>query len=360
VLEDLLDRPRQVREGEELDAEKLFEFLSRNLPDIAGPLSIEQFPAGFSNLTYLIRAGDLEFVLRRPPLGANVKTAHDMRREYLIVSRLYPEYPKVPRAIILCEDETVLGAPFYLMERVKGVILRSTPPQGLDLSTKVMRRASELFIENLTEIHTLDYTAAGLSDLGRPQGYVRRQVDGWTKRYFNARTDPVSSVEKLAEWLAVNIPVESGQALIHNDYKYDNIVFEPVELSRIVAVLDWEMATIGDPLMDLGTTLGYWVDADDPEEWQKLGFGLTALPGNLQRSELVNYYTRRTGRDVSDIVFYYAFGLLKIAVIVQQIYYRYQQGFTRDARFSNLGVLVRACGDMAQRAIQKARIDRLD
>jgi aminoglycoside phosphotransferase (APT) family kinase protein len=273
---------------------------------------------------------------------------------------LYPVYKKVPRPLLFCEDESVLGAPFYVMERVKGIILRAKPPAEIDLSPDVMRVLSETFIENLAEIHEIDYEAAGLGELGSPKGYVKRQVEGWTKRYYNARTDDVPSIERLADWLQQNLPADSEKAaLIHNDYKYDNIVLAPDDLGRVVAVLDWEMATIGDPLMDFGTSLGYWVDAQDPEEWQRYGFGLTARAGSLTRNELLEHYSRRTGRVINEPVFYFAYGLLKIAVIVQQIYFRYQKGLTRDPRFAQLGGLVRACGELAQRAIERRRIDAL-
>jgi aminoglycoside phosphotransferase (APT) family kinase protein len=362
MQEKLLDRARGVREGEELDTVKLLAYLREKIPDVvAGSLIVEQFPAGYSNLTYLLRTGEHEFVLRRPPVGAKIKTAHDMSREYRILSRLFPVYTKVPRPILYCDDESVIGAPFYVMERVKGVILRARPPKDVDLSRELMRRLSESFIDNLAEIHAVDYEAAGLNELGRPEGYVRRQIEGWTRRYYNARTDEVETVERLASWLAENSPPDSTRSgsLIHNDYKYDNIVLDADDLSRVVAVLDWEMATIGDPLMDLGTTLAYWVDPEDPSEWQRLGFGLTTLPGNLRRSDLVARYAQASGRDISNPVFYYAYGLLKTAVIVQQIYHRYRQGFTKDERFANLNLLVRACGQMAARAIQLGRIDRL-
>ena len=353
------DATRPVRDGEHLDEAKLLPYLQAELPGLKGPLEVEQFPAGFSNLTYLVRAGGREFVLRRPPFGTKVRTAHDMGREFLILSRLHPVYSKVPRPILYCEDSAVLGAPFYLMERVAGIILRARAPEGLSLTPEVMRRLSESFVENLSEIHGVDYRAAGLGELGRPEGYVARQVEGWTKRFYNARTDDAPEVERLAVWLAAHAPSDSGASLIHNDYKYDNVVFAPDDLTSVVAVLDWEMATVGDPLMDLGTTLGYWVDPDDPEEWRRFGFGLTALPGNLSRRELLEYYARLSGRDIRAAVFYFAYGLLKTAGIVQQIYYRYRQGFTTDPRFSELGALVRACGNLAQRAIEKGRIDGL-
>ncbi|HET6853097.1 MAG TPA: phosphotransferase family protein, partial [Pyrinomonadaceae bacterium] len=274
----IVDQARAVRAGEELPNEQLFDYLAAHLSDLKAPLSVEQFPAGFSNLTYLLRLGDRELVLRRPPVGAKIKTAHDMGREYRILSHLHPVYNKVPRPLLFCEDERILGAPFYVMERVKGVILRAQPPRGIELSEEVMRGLSQTFVGTLAEIHEVDYEAAGLGDLGSPQGYVKRQVEGWTKRYYNARTDDVPSIERLADWLAQHLPPESPRAaLIHNDYKYDNLVLSPEDLERVVAVLDWEMATIGDPLMDFGTSLGYWVETTDPEEWQRYGFGLTSL-----------------------------------------------------------------------------------
>src|SRR6185369_10220669 len=349
------DLPSSVRQGEELPAERLREYLGAT-----EPLIIEQFPSGFSNLTYLIRADDRELVLRRPPIGAKIKTAHDMSREYRILSHLHPVYPKVPRPILFCDDESILGAPFYVMERVTGIILRAQKPHGLDLSPVLMRRLSETFVDNLAEIHAIDYDAAGLGDLGSPQGYVKRQVEGWTRRYYNARTDDVPSIEKLADWLQQNLPADSERpALIHNDYKYDNLVLAPNDLARVIAVLDWEMATIGDPLMDFGTSLGYWVEATDPEEWQRYGFGLTMLPGSFTRTELLEHYVRRTGRRIDDPVFYFVYGLLKIAVIVQQIYFRYQKGLTRDPRFAQLRALVQACGVLGWRAIERRRVDGL-
>ncbi|PYJ02951.1 MAG: phosphotransferase family protein, partial [Verrucomicrobia bacterium] len=306
---DLLDHPQAVRSGEELDAQKLEAFLKARLPSLGGPLVIEQFGQGYSNLTYLIRAGAREMVLRRPPFGAKIKTAHDMGREYRILSHINGIYPKVPRPLAYCEDESVLGAPFYIMERVSGIILRTTPPPGLDLQPPLMRRLAESFIENLVELHAVDYARAGLGDLGKPDGYVTRQVEGWLKRYQNARTDEIAEMDRVGAWLMDHKPGESGACLIHNDYKYDNLVLDPAEPSRITAVLDWEMATIGDPLMDLGSTLGYWVDGDDPEQWRQQSFGLTTLPGNLNREQLFERYSGLSGRQISNPVFYYAYGL---------------------------------------------------
>jgi aminoglycoside phosphotransferase (APT) family kinase protein len=354
-----IDQPSTPRPGEELDVAKLAVFLRERFPGESGALEVAQFPHGYSNLTYLLRLGGRELVLRRPPFGARIKSAHDMGREFRILSRLQGVYPKAPKALLYCEDETVLGAPFYVMDRVTGVILRAEPPPGLALTRELMRRLSESVIDNLVAIHAVDYGAAGLSELGRPEGYVARQVEGWTKRYQNARTDDIAEMEQLAAWLTAHQPPEVGACLIHNDYKYDNLVLDPNELPRIVATLDWEMATLGDPLMDLGSTLGYWVDADDPPEWRRQAFGLTTQPGNLSREQWVERYTAQSGREVRDAVFYYAYGLFKIAVIVQQIYTRYRQRLTKDERFAQLLEIMRAAGCMASRAIEVGRISRL-
>jgi len=356
---ELFDQPQKTRPGEELDAGKLEAYLRQALPDLGGPIEIEQFPRGYSNLTYLLRVGERELVLRRPPFGAKIKTAHDMGREHRILSHLVAVYPKVPRPYAFCADEAVLGAPFYIMERVTGIILRTKPPEGLELTPALMGRISEGFIDNLATIHGIDYVAAGLGDLGRPEGYVTRQVEGWPKRYQNARTDDIPEMDRLARWLVEHKPAEAGGCLIHNDYKHDNLILDPQDPARIKAVLDWEMATIGDPLMDLGSTLGYWVDADDPEDWQQQSFGITTWPGNLNREQLLERYVAKSGRTVSNAVFYYAYGLFKIAVIVQQIYARYKQGLTQDARFGGLIHLVRAASTTACLAIEKQRITRL-
>ncbi len=352
-----LDQPQAIRAGEELNTAQLEAYLKKHLPDLRGPLLVQQFPSGYSNLTYFLQFGERELVLRRSPFGAKIKTAHDMAREYRILANLIQVYSKVPKPLLYCDDEAIIGAPFYVMERVKGVILRVKPPAGISLSPELMRRLSESCIDNLVAIHRIDYVKAGLSDLGKPEGYVERQIRGWTQRYQNSRTDEIPEMEHVAEWLNANLPVESGAALIHNDYKYDNLVLDPEDLSKIIAVLDWEMATIGDPLMDLGTTLSLWIEAGDPPEMQM--FGLTALPGNLSREEIVSCYARKSGREISDMVFYYVYGLFKLAVIVQQIYHRYKQGLTHDKRFAPLIHVVRACGKMAALAMAKKRITRL-
>ena len=354
-----LDATRPPRSGEEIDAGPLRDWLAAHVPDLAGcdePLVIEQFPGGHSNLTYLVRCGARELVLRRPPFGSKVKTAHDMGREHRILSRLWTVYPKAPRAFAACDDLSVIGAPFYVMERVRGVILRHQKlPPGMELPPETMRRLSEAAVDGLAELHAVDFAAAGRGDLGRPQGYVERQVNGWHERWRNSRTDDIPDVDRAFAWLTGHLPPESGVALIHNDYKYDNLVLAP-DLSRIVAVLDWEMTTVGDPLMDLGTSLGYWIDPNDDPGLRMLPAGPTTLPGNLTRAEVAERYAERSGRDLSRILFHYVYGLLKISVIAQQIYYRYQQGLTHDERFAGLIGAVRLFGRQAAGAIERGRI----
>jgi aminoglycoside phosphotransferase (APT) family kinase protein len=356
-----LDAPRAVRPGEEIDAAALLAWLTPQVPGLRGPITVEQFPSGHSNLTYLLRdEAGRELVLRRPPRGSAVKTAHDMGREHRILSRLWQSYPLAPRALAFTDDASVIGAPFYVMERVRGVVLRGArPPRGLEIAPATMRRISESLVRELARLHAVDADAAGLGDLGRPEGYVLRQVRGWCERYATARTDALPEVERAMAWLAAHAPAESGAALIHNDWKYDNLVLDPADLAEVRAVLDWEMATIGDPLMDLGTSLGYWVDPDDAADVRALPFGPTAFEGNLTRREVWERYAAAAGRAPADPLFYYVYGLVKVIGIAQQIYLRWTKGLTRDERFGALILAVAALGRQAARAIDRGRIDRL-
>ncbi|HEY2461808.1 MAG TPA: phosphotransferase family protein [Candidatus Acidoferrum sp.] len=330
-----------MRPGEELDVSALENHLQRYFPEQRGPLEVRQFPSGHSNLTYSVRFGEREMVLRKPPFGSKVKSAHDMGREFRVLSKLHDAYSPAPKVLLYCDDQAVIGAPFYLMEPIPGIILRRDVPAGLDFSPQIARRLSASFIDNLAKLHSLDYAAVGLGDLGKPQGYVERQVKGWTERYYGAQTHDLEEVERITKWMQQNMPAHSEVALIHNDYKYDNVVLDANDITRIVGVLDWEMCTIGDPLTDVGTALTYWVDPHDSEELKKLRWGPTNVAGSLTRAELLNRYAEKTGRDVSRMVFYLTFARFKVAVIVQQIYYRYHQGFTLDERFASMPELIK-------------------
>ncbi len=351
---------RAPRPGEELDAAALGAFLGASLPGADGrPIAarVEQFPGGHSNLTYLLRLADgRELVLRRPPVGSRVKAAHDMGREVRVLSRLAEVWDTAPRPLVHCDDEARLGFKFYVMERLRGLILRRELPAGVALDEPTARRSSEALIDGMVELHAIDYQAAGLGDLGRPDGYVERQVRGWTERYGGSRTDDIPSVTRVADWLAAHLPTSGPATLLHNDYKFDNVVLAPDDLTRIVGVLDWEMATVGDPLMDLGTALAYWVEEGDPEPLKGMRFGPTTLPGMLTRAGVAEHYAERSGRPVDDIVFYYAFGLFKTAVVVQQIYYRWKQGLTKDPRFAGLIHAVGLLCDRAALAIDRGSL----
>jgi aminoglycoside phosphotransferase (APT) family kinase protein len=347
------DAPRAPRAGEEVDAARLRAYLEAHGLAVAGELAIAQFPGGHSNLTYLVRTGDRELVLRRPPVGSTVKTAHDMGREHRVLSRLATAWPRAPRPVLLCEDESVIGARFYLMERVPGIILRKEPPPGVVIDPPLARRLAEALVDTLAELHALDYRAIGLGDLGKPDGYVLRQVRGWTERYAGSQTDQVASVTRVSAWLAEHVPASGPPALIHNDFKFDNLVLDPEDLTRVRGVLDWEMSTVGDPLMDLGSALAYWIEETDPPPAVMMRFGPTTLPGMMTRAELAARYAERSGRGVDDIVFYYVFGLFKNAVIVQQIYYRWKQGLTQDPRFAALGHAVALLCDQASATLDR-------
>ncbi len=349
-----IDKAVAARDAEVPDNYKLKNYLASHLPGLEGELVIEQFPGGYSNLTFLLKVSGREYVLRKPPHGANIKSAHDMGREFNVLTALKPVYKPIASPILYCDDLTIIGSPFYIMERVRGIILRNRVPKGMELTPPIMKSISESAIDNLAALHSIDLDTTGLINLGKPEGYIQRQVEGWIKRYVAAETDNIEGMNKTAEWMQANKPDDAEPAFIHNDYKYDNLVLDPENLNKIIAVLDWEMATVGSPLMDLGTSLGYWGEATDSDALKP--FNLTWLPGNLTREEVVNRYVAAKTIAVPDMVFYYVFGSFKIGVIVQQIYARYKKGLTSDARFASLLQVVQACAINAQHAIRFKRI----
>jgi len=354
-MSDFSEDTKPVRTGEELNEENLTAFLRSEL-NTDGAIEMKQFPAGSSNLTYLVRIGADEFVLRRPPFGNQVKTAHDMSREFRVLSALSKVYSSAPKPLLYCDDENVIGSEFYLMERKRGVILRGeNVPEELKTDSDLQRRVCNSLIDNLALLHTLDIKSAGLETLGRPEGYTTRQVTGWTERYFKAKTDEWNELESAIKWLNENIPneTETSASLIHNDYKFDNVMLAENDLTRIVGVLDWEMCTIGNPLMDLGTTLGYWLSADVPKAMLSLPANPRVLMENFTRRELAERYAEKTNSDISNLLFYYVFGTFKIAVIAQQIYFRFARGYTQDKRFAVFNQFVDVLGRIAARSIEK-------
>ncbi len=343
-----------IRAGEELDKEALANYLKENVPEVGPILNITQFPGGFSNLTYCLHTENIEYVLRRPPAGANIKGGHDMGREFRVLSLLKSHYKKIPNPLIYCESAEIIGVPFYVMEKIQGIILRPSNAVKLQISAEIFQNIGKSLIDNLVNLHALDIQKTGLSQLGKPEGYVQRQVEGWVQRYQNAETEVIENMNQVGVWMKNNQPTEQSPAFLHNDYKYDNVILNPDNLSEILGVLDWEMATVGDPLMDLGATLAYWIEPNDAESLKL--FNLTWLPGNLTRQEVVEHYTQKSGRDLSNILFYYVFGLYKNAVIVQQIYARWKKGFTNDTRFGGLLPVIIEMANKAAQTIEKGKI----
>ena len=331
----LVDRAGAIREGEELDLDNLRDHLRSVLGNAVDKLEIRQFPGGHSNLTYLLQSGAESWVLRRPPFGSKVKSAHDMSREYRVLSALKNVFPYGPVPIHFCDDHSVIGCDFYLMNYIQGLVIRREYPAELGLSKEQIRQQLFNFFDVLSELHSVDLVEAGLDDFGRPVGYVQRQVDGWCRRWANSVTPDTVNVDKTMQWLQDNMPAESGKAsVIHNDYKMDNVIFSVENPLQVIGVLDWEMATVGDPLMDLGCTLGYWVQTSDPEFFRESRTMPSDIEGAPTRGEIIQRFQEKTGLEVENFPFYFCFGLFRLCVIGQQIYYRYYHGHTKDERFA--------------------------
>jgi aminoglycoside phosphotransferase (APT) family kinase protein len=349
---------REVRRGEELDHTALAAYLRWHLADgdipglrLDADMAVSQFPGGHSNLTYLVRFGGAELVVRRPPLGPVPPRAHDMAREYRWLAALHPVFPLAPRPYLLCEDLSVLGCVFYVMERRRGLVVRTDEPMPLAGHEEMRRRLSEAMIDTLVDLHTVQVTRGPVADLGKPIGFLDRQVRGWTERWERSKLDPVPAMDAAALWLAAHQPADAVEpAVVHGDFKLDNVLLHPLDPAHIVAVFDWEMAALGDPLVDLGILLAYWTATEISSAPDALTT-VTGRPGYMTRDEIVGRYAERSGRDLSRIAYYEAFAFFKIAVVIQQIYFRYKQGQTDDPRFVLLGGRVEA---LATRANQIA------
>jgi aminoglycoside phosphotransferase (APT) family kinase protein len=332
----------RVREGEDFDLGAVEHYLRENvegLPD--GELEVRQFPSGASNLTYLLRIGEWEGVLRRPPLGHVPPKAHDMGRESRVLAKLHAAYPLAPKPYFFCEDESVIGAPFYVMERREGVVVDDEFPEGVEPTPELCHGISRIVADTLAELHAVDSWEAGLGDIGRPEGFLERQLKGWIGRYEKARTDEIGEVGPLTDWLVKDIPESPEPTIIHNDYKLNNLVLNPDDLTEVRAVLDWEMATTGDPLFDLAVSLSYWTEPGDSQELKEVMPTVTSTPGFMTREEFMDSYAYKSGRDLSQMHWYMVFGYFKLAVILQQIYARWKKGQTRDERFANFDGRVR-------------------
>ncbi|MCK1992703.1 phosphotransferase family protein [Peribacillus muralis] len=340
----MVDDTIPVRPGEELDISVLENFLRNNVSDLPNePLNLQQFSTGYSNLTYQLKIGEWEAVLRRPPLGPVAPKAHDMKREHQILSSIHPYFQAAPEPILFSDDESIVGAPFFLMERKHGLVIDGEFPEGVVPTLERCRKLSHIMVNRLAELHSIPYEKTGLVEISRPEGFIARQVHGWISRYERAKTDDIKELMPLITYLQQNIPKYSQTSIIHYDYKINNAMFNQ-DLTEMVGLFDWEMATVGDPLADLGVALSYWTESDDPE-LIKIGVGqasITTLKGFLTRKEFIETYANRSGRDVSNIDFYVTFGYFKLAVILQQIYSRYKKGQTNDPRFSQLGKTVKS------------------
>ena len=353
-----------IRVGEELNLPALESYLRQHLPELprgeqlgSASIAVEQFPGGHSNLTYLVKLGGHEFVLRRPPFGPVAPTAHDMPREYRLLVAVHPLFRLAPLPYLLCEDTSVIGVPFYLMERRRGLVIRRETPKEIGDDLDLRRRVSEGMVDTLAMLHSVDIYSSGLVNIGKPVGFVTRQVKGWTERWHRSKIDELAEIDQVIEWLAKRLPPEPEPeanrpaTLVHNDFKLDNTMLDPKDPARVVAVLDWEMCTVGDPLIDVGIFLCYWAKKEDPEARRESISPVTTEPGWISRQDIIDRYAAKTGRDLSGIAFYEVFALFKVAVVLQQIYFRYARGQTHDERFKDfdqrVSGLARAAWELA-------------
>ncbi|MFS1515272.1 phosphotransferase family protein [Bacillus sp. SCS-151] len=334
-----------IRKGEDLQVETLKKFLHTEFGDLPdAPLEIKQFSAGHSNLTYELTIGDWVAVLRRPPLGPVAPKAHDMQREFHILQELHPHYPIAPKPLLFSPDETIVGSPFFIMERKNGVVIDTSFPKGVSITPELTRGISKEMVDSLVQLHSIDYKQTKLTEITNPEGFLERQVHGWIKRYDRAKTDDIPEVDVLTKWLVSHIPRSQQSTPIHYDFKLNNSMFAKDELTKMVGLFDWEMSTVGDPLLDLGVAMSYWIQEDDPDIL-KIGLGGTSVTiqkGFMTREEFIRAYAEKSGLDVSNMNFYLTFAYFKLAGICQQIYYRWKKGQTKDPRFEYFNHFVNA------------------
>ncbi len=356
-----IDQPQATREEDALDAVKMVRYLRQVLPETAikddkgdadsgDAIEILQFPGGASNLTYQLNYANQKLILRTAPRGANIKGAHDMGREYSVLSKLQGHFPYCPKPIAYTEDSSIVGRPFYLMEKVEGLIPRKEMPVKLNIEE--IQQLCKNLVSIQVKLHAVDINKTRLIELGKPEGYVSRQVMGWCSRYEKARTEDVPKGKMVMKWLKDNQPDDSytkpdQASFIHNDFKFDNVILDSNHPTEIISVLDWEMATIGDPFMDLGCSMAYWIEANDSDQMQMIRMMPTHLKGMMTREQVVDYYLQKSGKDIANFNYYYVFGMFRLAVIAQQIYKRYKEGKTTNKKFAILGkfcsILIMEC-----------------
>jgi len=346
----------EVRKGEELDVAAVDAVLKSVLPDLKGEASVTQYPSGASNLTYAIDYPDRRMVLRRPPFGDKPKSGHDMNREYRVMTALKGQVP-VPETVYYTDDASIIGAEFYVMDRSEGPLIHNTIPKEWNWGEAEGRALCENFFQTLVDMHQVNYEAVGLGDFGKPEGYVNRQITGWNRRFEAAWTEDIEKFEDVQTWLVDNMPAkERGAAVIHGDYRIDNCILKQSDPTQIEAILDWEISALGDPMMDLGNTLAYWIHEDDPQFMQMMVRQPSSAAGMMKRQDILDFYADRTGADVSGFQFYYIYGIWRLAVIIQQIYARFYRGQNDNPRFKPYGQMTTALGQLARLKIKTGEL----
>ncbi len=354
-MSDSMPPLREVRQEDGFDIAAVDAELKKHIDDLHGVPGLRQFTSGASNLTYLLSYPSRELVLRKPPAGSKPKSGHSMWREYTVIKALQPVYPAVPYVLYYASHEdSVIGAEFYVMKRVPGLYLSTEIPEQWGWTLEHTRLFCHAFWDKLIELHQIDYQAVGLQDFGKPQGYIERQIKGWNQRYADALTADAESFEDVRDWLDANRPEqESAHSILHGDFRIDNLILADDQMRSVKAVLDWEISALGDPLMDLGAALVYWIEPHDPEALKVLKKQPSDAPGMFTRREVVQYYAERTGRKIDDFTFFYAYGIFRLAVIAQQIYYRYYHQQTTNKAFAMYGPGAKALGHYARQIIKQ-------
>lgn len=356
----VIDVGGNVREGEELDVTAVENWLKQQGIELHGQADVTQYSGGASNWTYRLKYNNADLILRRPPKGTKAKSAHDMAREYHVQHHLSPFYSVLPEMVALCQDESVIGCDFYVMKRIKGIIPRAKLPPELQFGEAEVNKLCVNVIDKLIELHQVPYQGTELEKLGKGDGYCRRQVEGWDARFEKAHTLNVPSFKFVRKWLLENIPDDTNTCIIHNDWRFDNVILDPNNPTEVIGVLDWEMATLGDPLMDLGSALAYWVEETDNMIFKSTRRQPTHLKGMFTRKQVVDYYLKKMDMQTENWTFYEVFGIFRLAVIAQQIYYRYYHQQTNNPAFKDFWIVIHALHIRALKLIGKQKFEAND